>query len=171
MSILQVYSKAFLQVTFLLNHRKIKDTFCQTQALSFMLRSFGKRGADTFTKRSQGFPRRKLVWWQCTRWPVSEASRYPRSPLFLTSDFCVCVGGIFWVMVSLSSPIKLEGTPGWLHKMDFVVLSLPTGGSQVSSQMETLDRQLEVKTPLCVNTSRRRHIFHFTLCRFHFQGS
>lgn len=30
-SILKAYPKAFLQVTFILNHKKIKDTFCWTQ--------------------------------------------------------------------------------------------------------------------------------------------
>lgn len=43
LSILKAYPKAFLQVTFILNHKKIKDTFCWTQALSFMLRLFGEK--------------------------------------------------------------------------------------------------------------------------------
>lgn len=63
-SILKAYPKAFLQVSFILNHKKIKDNFCWIQALSFMLRLFWKRGADTFTETSQGLPSRKLVWWR-----------------------------------------------------------------------------------------------------------
>lgn len=117
-SILKVYPKAFFQVTFILNHKKIKDIFCWTQALSFMLRLFGKRGADTFAKRSQGLPSRKLAWWQYADLSVKPVAALgnQRLALLLTSDFCVCVGGILWVMVSLSSLIKLEGASGFLQK-------------------------------------------------------
>ena len=117
-SILKAYPKAFFQVTFILNHKKIKDIFCWTQALSFMLRLFGKRGADTFAKRSQGLPSRKLAWWQYADLSVKPVAALgnQRLALLLTSDFCVCVGGILWVMASLSSLIKLEGASGFLHK-------------------------------------------------------
>lgn len=136
-SILKVYPKAFFQVTFILNHKKIKDIFCWTQALSFMLRLFGKRGADTFAKRSQGLPSRKLAWWQYADLSVKPVAALgnQRLALLLTSDFCVCVGGILWVMVSLSSLIKLEGASGFLQKkkkriLPTVVFGTPTGESR-----------------------------------------
>lgn len=58
---MKAYPKAFLQVTFILKHKKVKDTFCWTQALSYMWIVFRKRGADTFTETTQGLPSTKLV--------------------------------------------------------------------------------------------------------------
>ena len=174
-SILKVYPKAFFQVTFILNHKKIKDIFCWTQALSFMLRLFGKRGADTFAKRSQGLPSRKLAWWQYADLSVKPVAALgnQRLALLLTSDFCVCVGGILWVMASLSSLIKLEGASGFLHtkKEGFCQqLSSAPPLEKVGSEMEILDKQLKLRTPPCVNASRCKQIFHFTLYSFHFKG-
>lgn len=112
--------RLFLQVTFILNHKKIKNTFCWTRALSSTLRLFRKRGVDTFTERSQGLPSRKLVWWQYTDLSGKLAAPLDiRDWLSLTSAFFVCVGGILWVMVSLSSLIEFEGASRLLHKMDF----------------------------------------------------
>lgn len=41
---------------------------------------------------------------------------------------------------------------------------------KVGSEMEILDKQLKLRTPLCVNASRCKQIFHFTLYSFHFKG-
>lgn len=77
-------------------------------------------------------------------------------------------------MVSLSSLIKLEGASGLLKKkkwiLQIVVFGIPTGERQVGSEMEILDKQPKLRTPLCVNASRCRQIFHFILYSFHFKG-
>ena len=133
---MKAYPKAFFQVTFILNHKKIKDIFCWTQALSFMLRLFGKRGADTFAKRSQGLPSRKLAWWQyadSSVKPVAALGNH-RLALVLTSDF-VCVSGesyeswlAFPAWLSLKEP--LDFCKKKKRILPTVVFGTPTGESR-----------------------------------------
>ena len=127
--------RLFLQVTFILNHKKIKDTLCQTEALSFTLKLFRKRGADTFTERSQGLPSRKLVWCQYTDLSGKLAAplgiRVWLSPWLLTS---LCVSGesyeswsAFPAWLSLKEP--LDCCIKWI--LQTVVLGIPKGEGQV----------------------------------------
>lgn len=136
-SILKGYPKAFLRLTFILNHKKIKDTFCWTQALSFMFRLFRKRGADTFTERSQGLPSRKLVWWQYTdlsgRLEATLGIGDWLSPWLLTF---LCVSGeSYESRLAFPASLRLKEPLGCCIKwiLQTVVFGIPKGEGQVRS--------------------------------------
>lgn len=115
---MKAYPKAFLQMTFILNHKKMTGTFCWAQpSHSCWDCSDKKKCWHLYWDKSRSsaqeaglmtIPRRAAAL--CAHW---------RPALSLTSGFCVCVSGISWVMVSLSSLIEFEGTYELLHKMDF----------------------------------------------------
>lgn len=169
---MKAYPKAFFQVTFILNHKKIKDIFCWTQALSFMLRLFGKRGADTFAKRSQGLPSRKLAWWQYADLsvkPVAALGNH-RLALVLTSDF-VCVSGesyeswlAFPAWLSLKEPLDFcKKKKGFCQQ-----LSSAPPLEKVGSEMEILDKQLKLKDTSVCKRFQMQTNFSFHSLQFSF---
>lgn len=134
-SILKAYPQAFLQVTFILNHKKIKDSFCWTQALSCMLRLFRKRGADIFYWEESRSPKQEtglMTIHRLVRWAGGSLGiRDWLSPWLLT---CVCVSGesyeswlAFPAWLSLKEP--LDCCIKWI--LQTVVFGIPKGAGQV----------------------------------------
>lgn len=90
----------------------------------------------------------------------------------LTSDFCVCVGEILWVTVSLCSLIKLVGASGLVHKMDFANSCLQHPHRRKASWFRNGNSRQTTEgkdTSVCKCFQMQRD-FHLILGSFPFQG-
>lgn len=133
--ILKAYPKAFLQMTYILNHKKMTGTFCWAQP----------------SHSCSDWADKKKCWhlyWDKSRSSMQEAGlmtirgraaalcAHGRPALSLTSGFCVCVCResyeswlAFPAWLSLKEPMNC--CIKWV--LQAVVFSIPTGETRVSS--------------------------------------